>query len=108
MQEKKWEETGNWAGSGKIESQKQALCYGEVVLVLTLNFEVGEMLTMRMQEKKWEETDSWAESGKIESQNKHPLFVLTLNRSFRILKRDLYSNSIFNSPAFSCQSWSSV
>ena len=27
MQEKKWEETGNWAGSGKIESQKQAFSF---------------------------------------------------------------------------------
>ena len=39
-----------------------------IVLVLTLNFEVGEMLTMRLQEKKWEETGNWAVSGKIESQ----------------------------------------
>ena len=28
LQEKKWDETDSWAESGKIESQKQASCYG--------------------------------------------------------------------------------
>ena len=37
---------------------------------------------------------------KLKVKSKHSLFVLTLNRSFFVLKRDLYSNSIFNSCLF--------
>ena len=67
-----------------------------IVLILTLNFEGGEMLTMQLPEKNERKLVIKLAVAKLKVKSKHPLFVLTLNRSFFVLKRDLYSNKIFN------------